>query len=121
MNFIDGDRLSVLYANTVGKFLPVLNQMRKNRDPELEEFKLGVVHTAYANSAAIRYIKDTLGIQVSCCPTGVKFSHPEALKFDIGIYFESNGHGTIVFKDKVMDELNLYLKDKKENEDTYID
>jgi len=81
--------------------LPSLNEQLSNNNPDFVPYQVGVVHTAYANSGAIRYIKNTLGITVKCCPTGVKYSHPEALKFDIGIYFESNGHGTIVFKKKL--------------------
>jgi len=40
----------------------------------------------------------------------VKYSHPEAVKFDIGIYFESNGHGTIVFKQEVLDSIDSILE-----------
>ena len=32
-----------------------------------------------------------------CTLTGVKHLHHKALEFDIGIYFEANGHGTILF------------------------
>ncbi len=32
--------------------------------------------------------------------TGVKHLHHAAQEFDIGIYFEANGHGTVVFSDK---------------------
>ena len=32
--------------------------------------------------------------------TGVKHLHHAAQQFDIGIYFEANGHGTVVFSDK---------------------
>jgi len=38
----------------------------------------------------------------------VKYSHPAALAFDIGIYFESNGHGTFVYKEEVMEELDMF-------------
>jgi len=37
---------------------------------------------------------------VVCVPTGVKFLHHAAQEFDIGVYFEANGHGTVVFSDK---------------------
>jgi phosphoacetylglucosamine mutase len=53
--------------------------------------------TAYANGAAQRYYKDTLKVHLRIEPTGVKFLHPAAEHFDIGVYFESNGHGTVVF------------------------
>ena len=29
--------------------------------------------------------------------TGVRYLHHEASKFDIGVYFEPNGHGTVLF------------------------
>ena len=32
--------------------------------------------------------------------TGVKHLHHIAQQFDIGIYFEANGHGTVLFSDK---------------------
>lgn len=34
---------------------------------------------------------------MSCVPTGVKHLHRKALEYDIGVYFEANGHGTVVF------------------------
>jgi phosphoacetylglucosamine mutase len=36
---------------------------------------------------------------VACVPTGVKHLHQKALEYDIGIYFEANGHGTVIFSD----------------------
>jgi hypothetical protein len=37
-------------------------------------------------------------LQLNPCvePTGVKYIHKRASAFDIGIYFEANGHGTIL-------------------------
>lgn len=32
--------------------------------------------------------------------TGVKWTHHAAKKYDIGIYFEANGHGTVLVKDE---------------------
>ena len=34
-------------------------------------------------------------VPVACVPTGVKYLHHKALDYDIGIYFEANGHGTV--------------------------
>ena len=34
---------------------------------------------------------------ISCTPTGVKHLHHEAAKYAIGVYFEANGHGTVLF------------------------
>ena len=36
-------------------------------------------------------------VPVACVPTGVKHLHHKALDFDIGVYFEANGHGTVLY------------------------
>ena len=66
------------------------------------DLKLGLVQTAYANGSSTDYINKTLGVQVACVPTGVKFLHHKALEFDVGVYFEANGHGTVVFSEKAI-------------------
>ena len=38
-------------------------------------------------------------VPVACVPTGVKHLHHKAQDFDIGVYFEANGHGTVTFSD----------------------
>jgi phosphoacetylglucosamine mutase len=46
-------------------------------------------------------VEYTLQIPVLIAKTGVKHLHHAAVKhFDIGIYFEANGHGTVVFSKK---------------------
>ena len=42
------------------------------------------------------------GIPVACAKTGVKHLHHLALNYDIGVYFEANGHGTILFSDDAL-------------------
>lgn len=41
----------------------------------------------------------------SLTPPGVKYLHHEAKAFDIGIYFEANGHGTVLFKPTLLQRL----------------
>lgn len=38
-------------------------------------------------------------VPVACVPTGVKHLHQKAVEYDIGVYFEANGHGTVIFSD----------------------
>ncbi|KAJ3117801.1 Phosphoacetylglucosamine Mutase [Phlyctochytrium bullatum] len=38
-------------------------------------------------------------IPVVFTPTGVKHLHHEAEHFDVGVYFEANGHGTVLFSE----------------------
>ncbi|XP_022878400.1 phosphoacetylglucosamine mutase-like isoform X2 [Olea europaea var. sylvestris] len=57
--------------------------------------------TAYANGASTYYLKQ-LGLEVVFTPTGVKYLHEKASEYDIGIYFEANGHGTILFSESFL-------------------
>jgi phosphoacetylglucosamine mutase len=64
------------------------------------EVKVAVVQTAYANNApSTNYTKQVLRLEVALTPTGVKHLHKKAEQYDIGIYFEANGHGTILFNE----------------------
>lgn len=95
VHFLDGDKIATL----VGKFIQKLVAASKT------SFHVGVVQTAYANGSSTRYISETLGLPVFCTPTGVKYLHHEAQKLDIGIYFEANGHGTVLFKESTIAKL----------------
>jgi phosphoacetylglucosamine mutase len=41
-------------------------------------------------------------------PTGVKHLHHAAEHFDVGVYFEANGHGTVLFSQDTQDRLASY-------------
>lgn len=75
--------------------------------------KIGVVQTAYANGASTKYVEKTLGLPVVCTKTGVKHLHHAATKFDVGVYFEANGHGTVVFSQQALDTFKKALGDKE--------
>jgi phosphoacetylglucosamine mutase len=36
----------------------------------------------------------------------VKYLHPCAAAYDVGLYFEANGHGTVLFKPAFLARLN---------------
>lgn len=38
-------------------------------------------------------------------PTGVKYLHHAAERYDIGVYFEANGHGTILFSPEALSQI----------------
>jgi phosphoacetylglucosamine mutase len=38
-------------------------------------------------------------------PEGVKYLHEAAHDADVGIYFESNGHGTVLFSQSLRERL----------------
>nr|QIJ96705.1 n-phosphoacetylglucosamine mutase [Glyphodes pyloalis] len=88
MHLLDGDRIATLLASYVTELL---------RAAEATHLKLGLVQTAYANGASTKYITEELKVPVSCVKTGVKHLHHAALEYDVGVYFEANGHGTVVY------------------------
>ncbi|KAF0719797.1 Aste57867_796 [Aphanomyces stellatus] len=96
-HLLDGDKIACLFADFFAEKLRVLDLA--------SEITLGVVQTAYANGGAGHYLKQKK-IQVGLAKTGVKFCHHKALDYDIGIYFEANGHGTVMIKDAVVDRLH---------------
>lgn len=94
-HLLDGDKISTLVAT-------YLKELVKNSSIE-DQIKLCIVQTAYANGNSTNYIQDIMKVNVSCVPTGVKYLHHEAKNADIGVYFEANGHGTILFSQSAED------------------
>ncbi|KAF4990740.1 hypothetical protein FDECE_14252 [Fusarium decemcellulare] len=91
---LDGDRISSLNASFIGDLV---------RSAGLaDDLRIGVVQTAYANGASTNYIEKHLQLPVVCTPTGVKHLHHAACQFDVGVYFEANGHGTVVFSQEAI-------------------
>lgn len=91
---LDGDKIATLAAAYIIDLV---------RAAKITGLQVGVVQTAYANGSSTRYIQEELKIPVSCVPTGVKHLHHEAEeKYDVGVYFEANGHGTVLFSKKAL-------------------
>lgn len=94
---LDGDRIALLLASFLKSLLTRAGA---------EDIKLGLVQTAYANGASTARAKTDVGdAQIACAKTGVKHCHHAALAFDLGIYFEANGHGTVLFSDKMVERM----------------
>lgn len=98
INLVDGDKIMALFALFVKQQLSILEDSKDAKINSLHHTRLGVVQTAYANGAATDFLK-LLGLEVVFTPTGVKHLHEKAAEYDIGIYFEANGHGTILFSE----------------------
>ncbi|XP_013185087.2 phosphoacetylglucosamine mutase [Amyelois transitella] len=90
MNLLDGDRIATLLASYIAELLKTC---------DATDLNMGIVQTAYANGASTQYIIEQLKLPVTCVKTGVKHLHHAALAYDIGIYFEANGHGTVVYSE----------------------
>lgn len=116
---LDGDKIATLAAGYIGELV---------RNAKLDDrIKLGVVQTAYANGSSTRYLEGVVsqrpalwhssrshvctspqGLPVKCVPTGVKHLHHAAERYDIGVYFEANGHGTVLFSPETLNLLDTY-------------
>lgn len=89
ISIVDGDKICALTALTASKIVrEVLAITNKT---------IGVVVTAYSNFGLVDLL-EKINIPVVMSPTGVKYTHQRAEHFDVGIYFESNGHGTLMLK-----------------------
>jgi len=81
---LDGDKIAALLALYFADRLP-------------PDTSFGVVQTAYANGASTRFLRGLRGLTIATAKTGVKHLHRRALDFDLAVYFEANGHGTVLF------------------------
>lgn len=86
-HLLDGDKIAALVA----AFIVELVKLAGLEDT----IEVGVVQTAYANGASTKYLSERL--PVACVPTGVKHLHHAAEHYSVGVYFEANGHGTVLF------------------------
>ncbi|KAJ8600646.1 hypothetical protein CTAYLR_006918 [Chrysophaeum taylorii] len=77
---LDGDKIAALLASYLGEYC-----------------RVGCVQTAYANGASTAYLSTRVD-SLATAKTGVKHVHAKAADImDVGIYFEPNGHGTVLF------------------------
>lgn len=110
---LDGDKIGVMVAMFLGD---LVKKAKLNEGDEA--LKVGVVQTAYANGSSTKYLKSVClarktlvradikrNIPVTCVPTGVKHLHHAAQRYDIGVYFEANGHGTVLFSPQAITTL----------------
>ncbi|KAH9257994.1 hypothetical protein BASA81_003557 [Batrachochytrium salamandrivorans] len=88
-HLLDGDKIASLFASFITQQLDVLG---------LTQVTIGTVQTAYANGSSTAFLRHTLQVEVPIVKTGVKHLHHQALEYDVGIYFEANGHGTVLFR-----------------------
>ena len=92
---LDGDQIATLTANFSADQARVAGID--------EKLKIELAQTAYANGASTEYIQKVTKLSVDCTLTGVKHLHHAAKQFDVGIYFEANGHGTVLFNNNAID------------------
>lgn len=92
---LDGDAQSVFIAELI----------KRELENEKMSAEIGVILSHYSNMGAVNYLKSN-GFTVILAQTGVKNFVREARKYDVGIYFEPNGHGSVSFSKRFMDKVD---------------
>ncbi|XP_069014507.1 phosphoacetylglucosamine mutase [Embiotoca jacksoni] len=106
-HLLDGDKIATLISTFLKELLTQTGL----------DLKIAVVQTAYANGSSTRYLEDTMKVIVRCTKTGVKHLHHAAQEFDIGVYFEANGHGTVLFSKAAEEKIQQLAKDTNVNDE----
>lgn len=100
---LDGDRIAVLATACIRRLLEKCGLSTNSSDGAVD---LAVVQTAYANGASSDYLRNSqVKVEPFFARTGVKHLHAEALCHDISVYFEANGHGTVLCNDATRSKL----------------
>lgn len=99
---LDGDKIATLIAGYIQELLTQAGL----------QLNLGLVQTAYANGSATQYALQSMKVPVACACTGVKHLHHKALDYDIGVYFEANGHGTVLLSADATTKLDAACQDE---------
>ncbi|XP_060061420.1 phosphoacetylglucosamine mutase isoform X2 [Erinaceus europaeus] len=105
-HLIDGDKIATLISSFLKELLLEIGQ----------SLNIGVVQTAYANGSSTRYLEEVMKVPVYCAKTGVKHLHHKAQEFDIGVYFEANGHGTVLFSKGAEAKIRQLAKELEDKE-----
>ncbi|XP_072027249.1 phosphoacetylglucosamine mutase-like [Amphiura filiformis] len=99
---LDGDKIATLIAGYIQELLTEAGI----------QLTLGLIQTAYANGSSTHYATKMLNVPIACTRTGVKHLHHKAQEFEVGVYFEANGHGTVLFSPSVIPKLDDVCQDK---------
>lgn len=92
----DGDRFATLVAKRIADCV---------KKAGMDGVRIGVAQTAYSNGAATEFLEAIPGVEVKVSLTGVKHLEKTVEGFDVGIYWEPNGHGTVLYSDKFREQL----------------
>ncbi|XP_077992363.1 phosphoacetylglucosamine mutase-like [Glandiceps talaboti] len=107
---LDGDKIATLMAAFIKMLLTTA-------DVTLD---MGIVQTAYANGSSTQYVQEKMKVPVACACTGVKHLHHRAEQYDIGVYFEANGHGTILFSKEAEEKIRAASQDESSSSEKRV-
>ena len=106
-HLLNGDAIAALFLTYIYELLnnTVFSEFTEAVD-------VGFIYTGYTNGACVDYVKDLyevsskVNLHCVCTPTGIKHLHEAALKYDVSVYFEQNGHGNVIVN-KSIESLNF--------------
>ncbi|XP_024912597.1 phosphoacetylglucosamine mutase [Cynoglossus semilaevis] len=107
-HLLDGDKIATLISTFLKELLTQAGL----------DLNMAVVQTAYANGSSTVYLEETMKLIVKCTKTGVKHLHHAAQDFDIGVYFEANGHGTVLFSKTAEEKIQQLTEDLNASDDS---
>lgn len=107
-HLLDGDKIATLISTFLKE---LLTQAHLN-------LEIAVIQTAYANGSSTHYLENVMKVTVGCTKTGVKHLHHEAQKYDIAVYFEANGHGTVLFSEKAEEKIQQLAENSSTDDET---
>ncbi|XP_023285980.1 phosphoacetylglucosamine mutase [Seriola lalandi dorsalis] len=122
----DADRIVYYYTDSEGQFhlldgdkiaTVIVTFLKELITQAGLDLKVAVVQTAYANGSSTHYLEDTMKVIVRCTKTGVKHLHHVAQEFDVGVYFEANGHGTTLFSKAAEEKIQQLTEDPNANDE----
>lgn len=87
------------------------------KDTFLQRISLAIITTAYSNGGFMNYVRSEIKLlNLILAKTGVKHLHHKAKDYDIAIYFESNGHGTVFHNEKTLEKISEIKNSSDANE-----
>jgi phosphoacetylglucosamine mutase len=99
---LDGDKIAALVSLLLAQELRAAGLA--------DSFTMGVVQTAYANGASTIFLRKH-SIPIAVAKTGVKYLHHKAQEFDMGVYFEANGHGTVLMSQRLLQAITSWSEE----------
>lgn len=73
----------------------VMNKVFKEVIKYSKDLDFIAIMTQYSNFGAEKFF-NKIKVPVIRTPTGVKHTHHEAVKHEMAVYYESNGHGSLI-------------------------
>lgn len=103
----DGDRFAALVVSFITEHLNIA---------DISNLSIAVAQTAYSNGAVTHFLSSLGSIEIVTAKTGVKHLEKAIARFDIGVYWEPNGHGTVLFNDNAIEQLKHAYDAVRKNE-----